>query len=117
MDNSPAPGKLFVAPGVLITVVKLAALGVPGVVRMSPVPGGVNDWLRLGASKGVRLETHGDSVSAEIYLVIDKEADSRVVARQVQQEVARAVTEIIGLDVEHVEVFVEDIQERSREAA
>ena len=109
MDSTPASGKIFVAPGVLITVAKLAALSVPGVLRMSPVPGGVNQLFRLGASRGVRLETTGETVSTELFLVVHSDADVREVARKVQLEVGRAITEIIGLRAGEIVVHIEDI--------
>jgi uncharacterized alkaline shock family protein YloU len=109
MDSAPASGKIFVAPGVLITVAKLAALSVPGVLRMSPVPGGVNQLFRLGASRGVRIETEGNTVSTELFLVVQSDADVREVARKVQLEVSRAITEIIGLKAGEIVVHIEDI--------
>jgi uncharacterized alkaline shock family protein YloU len=109
METTPAPGKIFVAPGVLVTVARLAALGVPGVVSMSPVPGGVNNFLRLGSSQGVRIETIGDAVSAELYLVVQPDVNAREIARTVQQEVARAITDIIGLEAGRITVHIEDV--------
>jgi uncharacterized alkaline shock family protein YloU len=109
MESTPAYGKIFVAPGVLITVAKLAALSVPGVVRMSPVPGGVNQLFRLGASRGVRIETEGDAVATELFLVVQPDADVNEVARKVQQEVCRAITEIIGLKAGEIIVHIEDV--------
>jgi uncharacterized alkaline shock family protein YloU len=110
MEANPAPGKIFVAPGVLITVARLAALSVPGVARMSPVPGGVNDFLRLGTSQGVRIETIGDEVAAELYLVIHPDVNARDVALSVQREVARAITDIIGLEAGHITIHIEDVE-------
>jgi uncharacterized alkaline shock family protein YloU len=110
MDAPPSSGKIFVAPGVLITVAKLAALSVPGVLRMSPVPGGVNQLFRLGASRGVRLETRDDTVSTELFLVVQSDSNVREVARKVQQEVSRAITEIIGLKAGEIIVHIEDIE-------
>src|SRR4030042_384760 len=109
MDSTPASGKIFVAPGVLITVAKLAALSVPGVLRMSPVPGGVNQLFRLGASRGVRLETEGDSVSTELFLVVHSDVDVREVARKVQMEGSEAITEILGLKAGEIIVHIEDV--------
>jgi len=110
MESIPAPGKIFVAPGVLITVARLAALSVPGVARMSPVPGGVNQFFRLGSSRGVRLETEGESVSTELFLVVRSDADVREVARKVQLEVGRAINEIVGLQAGEIIVHIEDVE-------
>jgi uncharacterized alkaline shock family protein YloU len=109
MDNSSAAGKTFISPGVLITVAKLAALGVPGVARMSPVPGGVNQLFRRGTADGVRLETNDETVSADLYLVVEQDYNVREVARQVQHEVARAIRDLIGLEVGRLDIHLEDI--------
>jgi uncharacterized alkaline shock family protein YloU len=109
MESAPPSGKIFVAPGVLITVAKLAALSVPGVLRMSPVPGGVNELFRLGASRGVRVTTADDTVSTELFLVVQSDADVRDVARKVQLEVSRSITEIIGLRAGEIIVHIEDV--------
>ncbi len=109
METAPPAGKIFIAPGVLVTVAKLAALSVPGVIRMSPVPGGVNKLFRLGASKGVRLETHDDSVVAELFVVVRSDVNAREVGSRIRQEVSRAITEIIGLKVDRIVVHIEDI--------
>jgi uncharacterized alkaline shock family protein YloU len=109
MDSTPASGKIYVAPGVLVTVARLAALSVPGVAGMSPVPGGVNRPFHRGAAQGVRLETRGEEVSAELFLVLHPEGDAREVARKVQEAVCRAITEIIGMRVGEVVVHIEDI--------
>ena len=109
MDEAPSTGKILVAPGVLITVARLAALSVPGVVRMSPVSGGVNRLFRLGASRGVRLDTRGDEISAELFVVMSSESSAREVGRKVREEVARAITEIVGLKVGEIIVHIEDV--------
>jgi uncharacterized alkaline shock family protein YloU len=115
MDSAPASGKIYISPGVLITVARLAALSVPGVARMSPVPGGVNRMFRLRAAQGVRVETRGEEVSAELFLVLSGEGDAREIARKVQLEVCRAITEIIGLKVGEVVVHIEDIASSAAE--
>jgi uncharacterized alkaline shock family protein YloU len=115
METAPAAGKIYIAPGVLITVAKLAALSVPGVVRMSPVPGGVNNLFRLGASRGVRLETHGDLVTAELFLVVQSDVNTREVAAKVQEAVGRAITEIVGLKVGQIVIHIEDIAAPAQE--
>ncbi|MGA2110788.1 MAG: Asp23/Gls24 family envelope stress response protein [Anaerolineales bacterium] len=110
MDTTPAPGKTFVAPGVLITVAKLAALSVPGVIRMSPIAGGVNRLFRRGWAEGVRLETEGETVSADLFIVVAQGGNVQDIAREVQREVARAIREMIGLEVGRLDVHLEDIE-------
>ena len=118
MTNSDRPpGKTTVSPDVLISIAKLSALGVPGVSRMAPIPGGVNRLLRKGTNDGVRIEIEEDVVYADIYLVLKEDINIREVSRSVQRKVARAIQEMVGMDVGQVDIHIEDIDyEESTEA-
>ena len=111
------PGKTTVSPDVLISIARLSALGVPGVSRMAPISGGVNRLFRKGANEGVRIEVEDDTVYADIYLVLKQDVNIREVSRNVQQQVTRAVQEMVGMNVGHVDIHIEDIDyEESPEA-
>jgi uncharacterized alkaline shock family protein YloU len=111
------PGKTTVSPDVLISIAKLSALGVPGVSRMAPISGGVNRLFRKGANDGVRIDVQEDTVYADIYLVMKEDVNIREVSRNVQQQVARAIQEMVGMDVGHIDIHIEDIDyEESIEA-
>ena len=103
------PGKTTVSPDVLISIARLSALGVPGVSRMAPISGGVNRLFRKGANEGVRIEFEEDVVYADIYLVLKQDVNIRDVSRNVQQQVTRAMQEMVGMDVGHVDIHIEDI--------
>jgi uncharacterized alkaline shock family protein YloU len=111
------PGKTTVSPDVLISIAKLSALGVPGVSHMAPISGGVNRLFRKGANEGVRIDVEEDTVFADIYLVLKQDVNIREVSRNVQQQVARAIQEMVGMDVGHIDIHIEDIDyEESIEA-
>ena len=110
MSNSDRPpGKTTVSPDVLISIAKLSALAVTGVSRMAPISGGVNRLFRKGANEGVRIEVEEDTVFADIYLVLKQDVNIREVSRNVQQQVTRAIQEMVGMDVGHVDIHIEDI--------
>ena len=109
-DYNDTPGKTTVSPDVLITIARFAALGVPGVSRMAPVSGGVNRLLRRGANDGVRIEVENNTVYADLFLVLKQDVNIREVSRNVQHQVARAVQEMVGMDVGHVDIHIEDIE-------
>jgi uncharacterized alkaline shock family protein YloU len=109
MEVIPRRGKTIIAPDVLLTIARLSALGVPGVARMSPVPGGVNRLLRRGVGDGVRIEVRNQAVSVDLYLVVNPETQLQEVSRAVQAEVARAIHEMVGMDVVSVNVHIEDV--------
>jgi uncharacterized alkaline shock family protein YloU len=111
------PGKTTVSPDVLIGIVKLSALSVPGVSQMAPVSGGVNRLFRKGANEGVRINIEDNTVFADIFLILKKEVNIREVSRNVQHQVARAIQEMVGMDVGQIDIHIEDIDyEESIEA-
>ena len=109
-DLDRPPGKNTVSPDVLISIAKLSALSVAGVSRMAAVPGGVNRLFRKGANEGVRIEIADDIVSADIHVVLKEDVNIRQVGRKVQKQVARAIQEMVGMEVGRVDIHVEDIE-------
>ncbi len=109
-------GKITVAPDVLVTIARMAALSVPGVSRMAQVTGGVNRLFKRGSNDGVRLEVEDNIIVAGLYLILKKDVNVREVSRNVQQQVARALQEMVGMDVAEVEIHIEDIDYEEIEA-
>lgn len=104
-----APGTTSIAPGVLVTLAKHAALRVPGVVGTAPLPGGVNRIFRPGAGEGVRIEVSEEGVRVDLFLILAQDTNVRDVSRKVQAEVSRAIEDMVGMDVTQVNVHIEDI--------
>ena len=102
-------GKTTVAPDVLMTIARLSALSVPGVSRLAPVTGGVNRFFKKGYGDGVRIETKDNLVYADLFLVLKQDVNIREVSRNVQQNVARAVQEMVGMDIGQIDIHIEDI--------
>jgi uncharacterized alkaline shock family protein YloU len=98
---------------VLVTIARLSALGVPGVARLGPVPSEVNKLFQRGLNEGVRIEVHGHAVAVELHLVTRAETNVRDVARNVQAEVTRAIQDMVGMEVLHVNVHIEDVEPAS----
>ena len=109
MTESYSQGKTTVAPDVLVTITRLSALSVPGVSRMAQVPGGVNRLFKRGIGDGVRIEVHDNRIRANLYLILRQNVNIREVSRNVQQQVARALQEMVGMDIGGIEIHVEDI--------
>ena len=109
-------GKTTVAPEVLTTIARLSALSVPGVSRLAPVSGGVNRFFKRGSGDGVRIETEENTVFVDLHLILREEVNIREVSRNVQQNVARAIQEMVGMDVGHVNIHIEDIDYANSEA-
>ncbi|NOY99093.1 MAG: Asp23/Gls24 family envelope stress response protein [Chloroflexi bacterium] len=108
-NNTRPPGKTTVAPDVLIQIARMAALSVPGVNRMAPVSGGVNRLFRRGSGDGVRITVEEDTVFADLYVILDKDINIRDTSRNIQHQVARAIQEMVGMEVGQVNIHIEDI--------
>ncbi|RJP54541.1 MAG: Asp23/Gls24 family envelope stress response protein [Anaerolineaceae bacterium] len=109
-------GKTTVSPEVLTTISSLAALEVPGVSRLAPVAGGVNRLFHRGTSDGVRIEAKDNVAFIDLHLVLKQDVNIREVSRNIQQNVARAIQEMVGMDVGEVNIHIEDMDYGENEA-
>ena len=114
--SDPNSGRTTVAPDVLVTIAKMSALSVPGVSSMAHVTGGVNRLFKRGINEGVRIEVENNIIVASLYLILKKDVNIREVSRNVQQQVARALQEMVGMDVGDVEIHFENIDYEETEA-
>jgi uncharacterized alkaline shock family protein YloU len=108
MADYHTTGKITLTPDVLLTIARMAALEVEGVKGMAHIKGGVNNLFRSGLN-GVRMAVEDNIVLVELYLVLDSDVNIREVSRTVQHKVARAIAEMTGLEVGHVNIHIEDI--------
>jgi uncharacterized alkaline shock family protein YloU len=109
-DYTDNRGKTTIAPEVLLTIARLTTLNVPGVSRMSAVPGGVNRFFQRGLGEGVRIQIKEDNVVyADLYVILQNDVNIRDVSREIQHTVARSISEMVGMQVGRVNVHVEDI--------
>jgi uncharacterized alkaline shock family protein YloU len=108
MTDYRSAGKTTLTPDVLLTIARMAALDVKGVRRMAPVKGGVNSLLRRG-NDGIRIVVEDSNAFVDLYLILESDVNIREVSRTVQQTVARAIAEMTGMEVGHVNIHIEDI--------
>ena len=101
--------KTTIAPDVLVTIARLSALSVLGVSRMAGVKGGVNRLFKRGDHDGVRIEVEDNLAYVSLYLVLKKDVNLREVSRNVQEHVARALQDMVGMEIGSIEVHVENI--------
>lgn len=106
-----AKGKVIIAPEVLTTMARLATLGVAGIARMAAVPGRHLRQLKPHSfeHEGVRIAVDDNSVRVDLYVVVTPESNMRAVSQEVQTEVARTIQELVGMEVEAVNVHIQDV--------
>ncbi len=111
MDTTTRPpGKTTVATGVLLSIARLTTLQVPGVSRMGHVPHNVARLFRRSdANQGVVVQIEDGRIFADLYVVLKNDINIREVSRQIQREVKRAFSEMVGMEVGRINVHIEDI--------
>jgi len=117
-NTSRPPGKTTVATGVLLTIARLTTLQVRGVSRMYQYPVGVNRIFQKGDyGDGVNIYIEDDTVYADIHVIVKHDINIREVSRKIQQDVKRAFSEMVGMDVGAINIYVENIDYPARQAA
>jgi uncharacterized alkaline shock family protein YloU len=103
-------GVVRIAPQVLSTIVTNAALEIAGVARMAQPQDQWTRWLgRDIPRQGVSLTVKENTVSADLYLVVEMGADIVRVGTEVQEEVAAALEHIVGMQVQEVNIYIQDV--------
>jgi uncharacterized alkaline shock family protein YloU len=96
-------------PQVLRAIVRTAALGVPGVLRL----GGAARWDRWwpweGPPEGVQVRFEGEALHLSVQLVVDANYALQAVCAHVQQELGSTLEKYVGLSPQSVNVYVVDV--------
>ncbi len=113
-ENRNVAGKLGsvrISPEVLATIARLTALSVPGVAHMHSALAGNVDRLfhGRGSADGVRVQVVDNAVSIDLSLIAFSGVNLLEVGQAVQQQVARAIQNLVGMPVLAVNVRVEDV--------
>ncbi len=108
-DEIQPLGRTTVSPAVLVAIARMAALSVAGVSGMAPIPDSVR-LFRRPAEEGVRVVIQDNLVSGDIHVVLKEDVNIREVGRNVQMQVARAIREMVGMDVGNINVHIENIE-------
>jgi uncharacterized alkaline shock family protein YloU len=86
------------------------ALQIPGIARIAQSS---DPWTRLLGRQlpheGVALTVKDNTVSADLYLVITAGSNIVEIGSAVQEEVAAAIEEMVGMHVHEVNVYIQDV--------
>jgi uncharacterized alkaline shock family protein YloU len=116
IESARPPGKTTIDPGVLLSIARLTALSVAGVSRMGEVPGSLRRIFKRDNDQGIRIAIADGIVDVEVHVVLEANTDIRAVSRTIQTEIARAVSEMVGMEVGHIDVHIDDIDYFAAEA-
>ena len=119
--NENPDGTVSFATEVVATIAGLAATEVDGVASMSSPSSGFADMFSRkntrNFTKGVRIDLDGNKVTVDITIVVEYGSPVPDVARNIQENVKKAIETMSGLDVRSVDVHVSGISfEREQRA-
>jgi len=105
-------GKVTIAPEVLVTIARLTTLKTPGVARLgSSTLGSVNRVVQRGTKRdGVKIEVDDQGVTVELHVIAQHDANMLELGQRIQANISRAIAEMVGMKVNAVNVYIEDVQ-------
>lgn len=104
------PGRVRVARRAVRTVVREAALSIPGVVRLRERGSGWAAYLgRPLPREGIALVTHDGRLGVDLYLVVAAGVNLVALGEAVQEAVGAAIEQIVGIGVGAINVYIQDV--------
>jgi uncharacterized alkaline shock family protein YloU len=104
-------GKVTIAPQVLLTIARLTALSTPGVASMGHTfAGNVGRLLRRQRlSEGIGMRVEDDVVFLDLHIIVEPNVNLLELGRQIQHDIARAVSDMLGMHVGEVNIHIEEV--------
>ncbi|HPC06899.1 MAG TPA: Asp23/Gls24 family envelope stress response protein [Anaerolineaceae bacterium] len=103
------PGKTTIAPDVLTQITRLTTLNVEGVADLASIPTSVDRLFLKNANEGVLVEVTENLVNVEIHILVKKDVNIRDVCHEIQSQVSRAISEMVGMEIGKINIHVEDV--------
>ena len=103
-------GKVTIAPNVLVTIVQKTSLSEPGVAKLCDNVPGVKRLLGIHtASQGVALSVADNQVTVNVHLMARRGVDLLQLGRNLQNQITRAMQDIVGMKVCEVNIHIDDV--------
>lgn len=102
-------GKTTIAMDVLVSIAQLATLGVEGVSHLTAGSRELNTLFKKGINEGVNIMVEDNVVSVDLYVVLKRNYNVREVSHNIQSQVARSISEMVGMEIGQINIHVEDI--------
>lgn len=101
-------GSTTISPQVLQKIARLTALSVQGVSRLARPAGKLSQIVSKDNDKGATVHIQEEGVFVDVYVIMMSNFNVRDVSREIQSRVARAISEMVGMDVGGVNIHVMD---------
>jgi uncharacterized alkaline shock family protein YloU len=96
----------------LLSIITNVTVEIPGVTRMAQ---GSDSWSRWRGHEiprnGIALTIKENTIAADLYIVVAPGVSIVEVGSTIQEEVASAIEEMVGMRVREVNVYIQDVAE------
>lgn len=106
-------GKVTIAPDVLVSIARLTTLAMPGVAHLSST--GMRALLGGKEAGGARVTVDDAQVTVDVRIVVEHGTNMLQLSQKLQAKIARAIQDMVGMDVAAVNVFIQDVEFPSSE--
>jgi len=112
MESESKLGRVAVAPEVLLTIVRQTVLNTPGIVRLCGTwPENIGKLLGVRrVAEGLAIVVDGDTLVVDVHVIVSPQTQMLELGRAIQEEVRRAIGDLVGLTVKAVNVHIEDVE-------
>lgn len=101
-------GKVTIAPDVLVSIARLTTLAMPGVARFSSTR--MRAMFGGKDSGGVCVAVKDDRVTVDVRIVVEHGTSMLQLSQGLQARIARAIQDMVGMDVAAVNVYIADVE-------
>jgi uncharacterized alkaline shock family protein YloU len=102
-------GKTTIAQDVLISIARLTTINVQGVKSTSPFVNSYDRIVTKPDNEGVKVAIKDNLVFVEIYVILESDVNVRVVSKNIQLNVSRAISDMVGMEVGSINIHICDI--------
>jgi uncharacterized alkaline shock family protein YloU len=103
-------GNVRITKHVLASIIELAVLGIEGVAKLAPIS---SPWprfiTRVQPQRGLAINVHHHVVAVDIYLIMKPGVNMVQVGRSVQDAVATAIEDLLGMTAGAINVYIQDV--------
>lgn len=107
-------GTIYIADEVVSVIAGSAAMecyGLVGMASRKQFKDGIAELLgRENLSRGVELRREQDALHIDLYIIVSYGTKISEVAHNIQSKVKYVLNEVIGIQVDHVHVFVQGVR-------
>lgn len=98
-EKERVPGNTTVAPEVMETIIQMTANDTQGVSRLTS---------NNNAQDGVKMKIVDGTVNVDVYVILEANCSTMEVCKRLQNKIARAIKEMVGMSVGYVNIHIED---------